>query len=65
VFPPKLISRDVKWGKVLQTGLVNGFKVTKAMLCKHLNDTGKWEPRFRLEEADLMKKVKLLRHRDK
>jgi hypothetical protein len=59
VFPPKLLSRDVKWGEVLQTGLVNGFKVTKAMLCERLRDIGKWEPRFRsLKKADLLKKLK-------
>ncbi len=66
VFPPKLLMRDVNWDDVLQTSLINGFKVTKAMLCEHLNDIGKWEPRFRyMKKADLMKKVKLLRSREK
>jgi hypothetical protein len=66
VCPPKLLMRDVNWDEVLQTGLINGFKVTKPMLCEHLDDVGKWEPKFRyLKKADLMKKVKLLRNREK
>jgi len=46
VGPPKILSDDINWEDVGRCGLVNGHKVTKAMLYDHLRGTGQWEPRF-------------------
>jgi hypothetical protein len=59
VGPPELLCDDIDWVDALRTGLVNGFRLTKAMLCNRLKATGAWEPRFRQWRKDkLLKKLK-------
>lgn len=57
--PPRLVSSDLSWGDIAETGLVNNVAVTKAMLEARLRDIGKWEASFRYLKKDaLMAKVK-------
>jgi hypothetical protein len=59
---PKLVlDNEINWKEVLASGRINGYMVTKAMLCERLKQIGQWESKFRLFNKDtLVKKLLFL-----